>query len=367
MGERICIFITDLDCGGAQRVVLTLCNSFARKGYHVDLVIARGGGILESEISESVNTIILSYTKKKGPIFLYQVIGGFRSYLKSHQPKAILSSITGANLVACLVRDISVSNIKLVLRHENTGPNYKGFIQSGLVKLFYPKADNIITISQGAASDLVKILRKSKKSVHVINNPINVDNIRIKSGETVNHPWLANKSCPVILAVGRLFPQKDYETLLHAFAMMQSIIKCRLIILGEGPERKKLDELIITLGIDNIVSMPGVVQNPYPMMRSADVYTLTSKWEGLPVALIEAMSLGCKIVATDCHSGPRELLENGKYGTLVPVADRKKLCNALAASIESPCDRKSLIDATTKNYDVDPIANSHLELLIHTL
>ncbi|MDT8382974.1 MAG: glycosyltransferase [Gammaproteobacteria bacterium] len=360
--HKIAIFISDLDCGGAQRVMLTLAEGFVAQGFSVDMVLARGGGILENEVPDGVRLVSLSGEKKKKLLFSLKVLVCLVGYLRSVKPEAVLSSITGANLVAVLARGIANLDTVLVLRHENTAPNISSQLRTWLVKKLYPRSDAVITVSAGAGLDLKKIIDLKDEKLHVIENPVNSTKIRKLAQDPVSEPWFNDVDIPVLISVGRLYPQKDFVTLIRAFAKMRETHPARLIILGEGPERDRLELLVRQLGLENDVSMPGIVQNPYPWMRAATVFTLSSLWEGLPIALMEAMALGCRIVATDCHSGPRELLDDGKYGMLVPVSNEDALSEACIAALDAP-HNPQLIMTRADNYSPEGIVAKHLQLL----
>jgi glycosyltransferase involved in cell wall biosynthesis len=172
--------------------------------------------------------------------------------------------------------------------------------------------------------------------VTTIYNPVVTDELLEKAREPLDHPWFVEDAPPVILGVGRLEPQKDFETLIRAFHRVQSEREPRLVILGKGSERAKLERLVQSLGMDNSVQMPGFVDNPFQYMARADVFALSSRFEGLPGVLIQAMATGCPVVSTDCPSGPREILEDGRWGALVPVEDEEALAVAILGTIDSP-------------------------------
>lgn len=359
---KIAVFISDLDCGGAQRVVLTLAEGFVAQGCSVDMVLARGGGVLESEVPDGVRLVALCDKKTRKLLFLFKVLVGLVRYFRSVRPEAVLSSITGANLVAVLAKFLANLDTVLVLRHENTAPNISSQLRTWLMKKLYPGADAVITVSAGAGLDLKNIINLTDEKLHVIENPVNVIRVRKLAQEAPSHPWLNDVDIPVLISVGRLYPQKDFVTLMRAFAKMREIQPARLIILGEGPERVRLEILARQLGIESHISMPGIVQNPYPLMNAATVFVLSSLWEGLPIALMEAMALGCRIVATDCHSGPRELLVDGKYGMLVPVANENILSKACVAALDAPYNPQSIM-SRAEDYSPEGIVIKHLQIL----
>lgn len=177
--------------------------------------------------------------------------------------------------------------------------------------------------------DLKRVLRFDFPKFRMIYNPIVDEDLFKKANEPISHPFFVDGNFPVVLAVGRLCVQKDFPTLLLAFALVRKELRCRLLILGDGEKRQELLDLAQKLGITEDLDMPGFVKNPYKYIKRASVFVLSSRWEGLPTVLAEAMACGCPVVSTDCPSGPAEILEGGKYGLLVPPGDPGKLAEAI--------------------------------------
>lgn len=158
------------------------------------------------------------------------------------------------------------------------------------------------------------------------------------------HPWYKDKKTPLIIAVGRLSPEKDYKTLLSAYKKVKEQIECRLIILGEGAERTNLLNLANSLDITEYIDLPGFVSNPYAWIARSNLFVLSSRYEGLPTVLIEALACGTPVVSTNCISGPAEILENGKFGDLVPVGDVEALAKAIIHNIRHPRPKDPLME-----------------------
>ena len=154
--------------------------------------------------------------------------------------------------------------------------------------------------------------------------------------------WFADGAPPVLLGAGKFKPQKDLSTLIRAFAMIRASRPARLIILGEGPQRKTLQALCTELGVLEDVAFPGFVDNPFAYMARSKVFVLSSAWEGFGMVLAEAMACGCPVVSTDCPSGPAEILEDGRYGPLVPVSDPEKMSAAIASTLDDPLPVETL-------------------------
>jgi glycosyltransferase involved in cell wall biosynthesis len=190
-----------------------------------------------------------------------------------------------------------------------------------LIRLTYPRADAVIAVSQGVSEDLRRVLNDDVREIKVIYNPVLTPRVMAQSMEEVQDPWLEEGSPPIVLGIGRLVPPKDFPTLIRAFARVRQRHECRLMILGEGPLRAELEGLIGELGLAPVVRLPGFAHNPYPYLRRAAVFVLSSVWEGLPTVLIEALACGTPVVSTDCPSGPREILVGPLRDNLVPVGN----------------------------------------------
>jgi glycosyltransferase involved in cell wall biosynthesis len=230
-----------------------------------------------------------------------------------------------------------------------------------LVRWFYPWAESIVPVSQGVAEDLARI-GLSLERVQVIYNPVVTPELFEKAQEPVEHPWFSPGQPPVILGVGRLEQQKNFSTLIRAFAQVHQQHSARLIILGEGSERSYLESLIKELGLTENVALPGFVANPYAYMARAAMFVLSSAWEGLPTVLIEAMAVETPVVSTDCDSGPAEILKNGKYGKLVGVGDIKGLAEAMISTLTEPTDLRALQQRTV-DFSVDGVLAQYMQVL----
>ena len=212
--------------------------------------------------------------------------------------------------------------------------SWRGKILPWFINRSYPYADAIVAVSTGVAEDLSRITAINYKKIRIIYNPVVTPQLLEKQLQAISHPWFQKNQPPVLLAVGRLTEQKDLVTLINAFAVIRKQKTCRLLILGEGALRAELEALIAKLKLAQDVLMPGFVDNPYAYMKQADVFVLSSAWEGLVTVLIEAMACGTPVVSTDCPSGSREILADGKFGQLVPVGDFKALAEAVFQTLE---------------------------------
>jgi glycosyltransferase involved in cell wall biosynthesis len=226
----------------------------------------------------------------------------------------------------------------------------------------YRAADAIHAVSHGVAVASAKELGFPLKRIQVVYNPVVTRQLLDMSRADVDSFWFADDKRPVILAAGRLTKQKDFATLIRAFALAKSKANLRLVIIGEGEQRPRLERLIGEYSLQGAVLMPGFVDNPFAVMKRADLFVLSSAWEGLPNVLIQAMACGTPVVSTDCPSGPAEILENGKWGRLVPVGDAEELARAMLKTLKD----KTHPDVTTRAayFNLDRVVDAYLRLLL---
>ena len=226
----------------------------------------------------------------------------------------------------------------------------------------YPRADEIVAVSAGVADDLARVARIPRSRITVIHNPIVTDELLADARAPVDHPWFADGGPPVVLAAGRLTEQKDYPTLLRAFRHARRARELRLVILGEGEERPRLEALARELDVSGDVDFAGFVANPYAFMARASLFVLSSAWEGFGNVVVEAMACGTPVVSTDCPSGPGEILEGGRYGRLVAVGDDEELAAAMLATLEDP-PRPELLRERAAAFRADEAALRYLRVI----
>jgi glycosyltransferase involved in cell wall biosynthesis len=268
------------------------------------------------------------------------------SFLRRRRPSLLLVAQHHTIVAAVLARRLAGSRVPLVAVQHNTlsevcrNSRYRltrWFIPTAL-RLLLPQAETIGAVSEGVASDLAATLGLPRSRVTVLYNPVVGEGLVARAAEATGHPWLERKEVPVVLAVGSLIERKDFPTLIQAFAQLVRRRPARLIVLGEGPERPRLERLVGEFGLADLVALPGFVPNPLAYMAKADVLALSSRVEGMPTVIVEALACGTPIVATDCPHGPAELLGDGVYGRLVTVGDAAAFADALAATLAEPRD-----------------------------
>ena len=361
--ERVAIFTANMDGGGAERAMAKLAGGMAGRGYDVDLVLSKAEGHYLPEISGDVRVVDLGAGR------VLASLPGLVRYLRRERPSAMLTSLCHVNVVALWARRVAGVGTTLVVNEQNTfsletrnSPRRRHRWLPALTRRFYPWADAIVAVSRGAAEDLALTARIEPDLIQVVYNPIVTPELRRMAAKPIGHAWFEPGEPPVFLAVGRLAPQKDFPTLIRAFAQVRARHEARLLILGGGPERAHLQSLVGELGLDGDVGLPGWVTNPYPYMVRSAAFVLSSRWEGLPSVLIEALYCGVPVIATDCPSGPVEILEGGKHGMLVPVGDVDALARGMEAAIDGRIPRPT--EASWRPYDQDAVVDRYLGVLM---
>lgn len=361
---KIAFFLPDLGGGGAERIILNLAQGFAERGNSVDLVLARAYGPHVKDIPCQIKLFDLSKAVRlptSAGLAATALVGLIR-YVRRERPHCMLSSLTGSNLVALIAKELAGTPLRFVLREANTSLNVRGPLTKLLMKFLYPRADHVIAVSRGVASDLVENVGLPVSRVQVIFNPVHIDHVQRLSSKELNHPWFLPGQPPVILGVGRLAPQKDFPTLLKAFALVRQRAPVHLVILGEGNDRATLERLVDSMALKGDVIMPGFVENPYAYMKHARLFALSSRWEGCPNVLVEAMAVGTPVVSTNCHSGPFEILGGGRHGHLVPVGDPEKLANAILDVLRLDHDHDALVERAS-DFSLEKIVEDYLKVL----
>jgi glycosyltransferase involved in cell wall biosynthesis len=343
---KIACFFATSGHSGVDRLAQHLVRGFAAEGHAVDLLQIRRHGPFLQELPAGVNRVELGVSHV-GTALLPLI-----RYLRRVRPAVLLCDKYRVNRAVLLARLLARVDTRVVVRVGTTvsvdlasRSTYQRWFETLWMRLLYPLADAVITPSRGASLDLARVAGLPAAQVLTVPSPLIASDLPERASQPVDHQWLATKDRPVILGAGELCARKDFATLIRAFARLRADLPARLIILGEGRQREELLALARELGVADDVSLPGFVRNPYAYMARADVFALTSRWEGAPVVLIEALALGIPVVATDCPSGPREILQDGRYGVLVHMGDEAQLAAALAILLRVPPPRDRSIEA----------------------
>ena len=407
----IAIIIHVLDRGGAESAILTLIEGLLSRGHHVDLLLNEFHGSRLSQIPKGVNLFVLDrkYHQKvesaqcsipiesikwlKPPTGFKAKVNAFlkyinslnlgnsvrlaprrrhfygatalSSYLKSKKPDLIYAILPRSCYVSIIARRWSLAKLPIVWSiHSDSIDKFSNRDRNYFDRLIR-YADEIHACSSGVAESLVKyidtrnLLSSPFPRVTAIHNAFNTERLLSLSAIPITHDWFATStneekddSSKIILATGRLGRVKNFALLLNAFALVLKRIDAKLVILGEGGERANLEGQVHKLRIAHAVSMPGWVDNPYPYMAQADVFVLSSDYEGMPMVLGEALICGCAVVSTDCPSGPKEYLKQGQLGWLVPVGDEEAMADAIYATLRKPPNREEIVKRGLE-FDVD--------------
>lgn len=361
-GQRIALFLPSLAGGGAERVFVQLANHFATEGFAVDMVLATATGPYLEELSSGVRLVDL---KSRGVL---HSLPRLMRYLRRERPISMLSGLNHANTVAIMARFGAFSGTRIVISVRSV-PTMTG-IQAPksadrvlrAARIAYRFASAIIANSHGVATDMGSCLGIAREKIDVIYNPLDLDLIGRMSAEPVAHPYCADGAPPFIMSAGRLSPLKDFPTLLSAFAMLRRQRECRLVVLGEGEDREALERLCRELGIEQDVALPGFDSNPFAWMRRAAVFVSSSLSEGCPNALMQALAVGTPVVSTDAVGGSAEILEGGKWGRLVPVADPGALAEAICSTLDS-ADRPD-VRIRAGDFALSKVAREYLRVML---
>lgn len=360
---HISIYLPSLNGGGAERVMVTLANGFAERGHRVDLVLATATGPYLTEVSAAVRVVDL---RSRGVL---ASLPGLVAYLRRERPDAMLSAMTHANVIAILARMLVGFPKKLVISERcsiKATPASENMIMDAIIRvlrrMLYQKSDIIVAVSRDMTKELVEIFPRSEDKIHYVYNPVVGSQLDALAARKPDHPWFDDEDVPIVLGVGRLTEQKDFVTLIKAFSRVRAQRRVRLLILGEGEDRRKLEQIAGELGVTADVSLPGFVDNPFCYMRRARLFVLSSRWEGLPGVLIQAMASGTPVVSTDCPTGPREILENGRWGRLVPVGDATALGEAMDDALKER--KRPIVSLRANDFGEKKAVDLYLRLLI---
>lgn len=331
---RLAVFLPSLGGGGAERVVVSLLRGFVEKQVAVDLVLAKAEGVYLSQVPSTCR--IFNLNSRGVLASLPKLV----FYLRRERPFAMLSIMNYANIVAIIACFLSRVKTRLVISERcsfvgaNVLPGTKGMLIRFLMKYMYPYADSIISISKSISNDIQSIFKINRENIYTVYNPLCVDVDMDKLLSSRLHKWF-DEPVPVVIAAGRMVKQKDFATLLYAIKYIHFCDReIRLIILGEGEDRKSLEGIIKENGLEDCVFLPGFVSNPLAWFAQSSIFVLSSAWEGFGNVIVEAMACGVPIVATDCPHGPSEILEDGRWGRLVQVGDAKGMASAIMSTLD---------------------------------
>lgn len=360
--NAVALFVPSLRAGGAERVAINLAAGFAALGQPTDMVAVSAQGEFAEQIPQGVRLIDLKASR------VLLSLPGLVAYLRRERPTALIAFMDHAAIIALCARRLSGSSTRIICTVHSTltqatgpSPTLRNRILPALLGSFYPSADAVVAVSHGVARDLSEVTGFPLKKISVIYNPVIDPTPSGAVDHRPSHPWLADGGSPVVLGVGRLTKAKDFGSLIRAFALVRQQRPARLLILGEGEERPVLEALVQTLGLGSDVALPGFVTGATASMARAAVFVLSSAWEGLPTVLIEALAAGAPVVATDCPSGPREILRGGELGRLVPPGNVEALAEGILGALAGSTPRVPLSEL--RQFTREAAAEAYLRLV----
>lgn len=351
----LAVLLFDLAPSGVVRNALRIAKASSEAGLNVEIWAARADGEMRALVPSDIALRTLgleigaNYSRAQRKRASLSAASALEGLLSAHRPRILLSA--GNHVHPLAVKAFQRSNAvgtRLIGRVSNALPRFSRsplLIGPSLYKRLqarrrYRAMHRLIAVSEGLRTDLVNDLGIEPEKIDVIANGVDLDEVERKAGEPIDHPWFSAGGPPVVVGVGRLVAQKDFATLIRAFANARKSMPMRLMILGSGPQQSMLAALAVRLGISGDVDLPGHIANPFPYLKRASLFVLPSRWEGMSNALLEALASGCPAVATRC-SGSVEILQEGEWGTLVPVAREDALASAIVETLRKPPARES--------------------------
>ena len=382
---HIAFVITNLAGGGAERTLLTLAGGLIGLGHRVDILLLRPGIRYRQEIPKAARLVLSESASEAladgeescipAAICRWQVKGTGKvrlrdavrllqaftwhplslpnagmakdtlfiaDYVRKETPDCVLPNLPKAKVATLLAKSL-LGSFPVVIPVIHSVMENRRLRHRVRYRILMPDSDHIVAVSEGVRDSVAAKAGVPKERITTIYNPVVAPRLKVPSREVPPHPWLAENGPPVILSAGRFTRVKDFPTLIRAFHKLSLMTPARLILLGDGSQWKDLTALVRSLDLEDRVSMPGWVDNPYAYMARASLFATSSRMEGLPGVLIEALACGCPCVSTDCPSGPAEILEGGQIGRLVPVADVDALAEAMRLTLEDPPPKTLLV------------------------
>ena len=401
-GRRIALFLPNLAGGGAEACMLRTAEALLCRGFRVDLVLCERTGPLLAEVPAGARLVELpsaplalaralalaadpaGLRAMLAPVLLawrpakhLRHLPGLVRYLRAERPDALFAAMPTPNLLAVWARRLAGVPTRVLISERNTlsamlggSRRWRDRHLPPLLGRAYRQADGIVAVSDGVADDLAWQTGLPRARIATVYNPVITPELADMASQPVAHRWFLPGAAPVVLGVGSLSARKDFPTLVRAFARLRAERDCRLVVLGQAGSQKKTQEeqaelmaLAARLGVAADVDLPGFVANPFAYMARAAVFVLSSAFEGLPGALIQAMACGCPVVSTDCPSGPAEILDGGRFGALVPVGDDGAMAIAIAATLDRPIAAATL-QARAGMFSVDRAVDRYVDLML---
>ena len=345
--------------------MVNLASGLVASGKRVDFVLVRAEGEFMVDVPPGVRVIDLQARRA------IAALPALVRYLRTERPGVLLAALDHANVIAVLAGLLSrASTCVVVSVHaplswvHGRDKSLFGKVFLRLIRWSYFRASAVVSVSEGVRHDLIQFLGLEEHKVNTIYNPI-IDARLTKMGtEVPKHHWFESRQVPVILAVGRLSVEKDYPTLIRAFHLVRQQRIARLLILGEGEEKIRLKSLVNELSLSQDVEFTGFVANPFAFMKQASCYVISSNFEGFGNVIVEALAMGCCVVSTDCPAGPREILNGGEFGRMVPVGDVTAMAGAILQTINDGCclSSLSLLNSHLQQFEIESVTQKYCDL-----
>jgi glycosyltransferase involved in cell wall biosynthesis len=399
--RHVAFVLDHLGAGGVQKMTLSLGRELIARGHRVDLVVCQAKGPLLASLPSGIRLLelerrnpltarlvaLLADPGGLGPMLrpvllsprvpdLLLYTADLASYLRRQKPEALVAATRLVNVMAVWAARLAGGSVRLLVSERNPpsvdlggSRRWRRRYLPPLMARTYRFADAIVAVSRGVAADLADLTGLPVEKIRTIYNPVIGDEIAALARAPCDHPWLAPGQPPVVLGAGRLVDQKDFPTLIRAFARLRRQRPARLVILGACNDdvatehaRAALLRLAAAHGVSDDLDLPGFTGNPFAFMARAAVLVLSSRYEGLPAVLIEALACGCPVVSTDCPGGSREILGDGRFGELVPVGRETAMAEAILRTLDRPPDPQQLI-ARAQVFSVAAAADAYLRAL----
>lgn len=362
MKKKLAIYLPTLASGGAEKLHIILSSAFLNAGYDVTFVLHKIKGAYTKQVPEGVKLVELG--SERTLACLIPLV----KYLRKEQPDILLSNLGHNNIMAIWAGALARVKTRIIASHHSaltfeckTSTQWQYRVLPFLCRVFLPWADANVAVSKGAADDLARATGLPRDKITVIYNPVELVDFENRIHAPVDHPWVKDSSVPYIVGVGRLTQQKNFTLLIDAFAKVAKQEDVRLILVGEGPQHDQLKDQAETLGISDRVSFAGFQPNPLPFMNHASVLAMSSLFEGFGNVIVEALACGTPVVSVDCPYGPAEILEDGKYGKLVPLGNSGTLAEAILQTLDETPDTE-LLKKRGQEFTVTKTANEYTQL-----
>ena len=368
MARKFIICIPSLRMGGAAKIALNLSEQYLEEGIEVTIILTDGNSNDPDFSALPVGLKVIKLPRINMHHFIRPFMNAYQllKYFREIKPDAILAVRHDASVIAALAWKLNGRKGRFVIRDINpiTKTLNRNAVMVAMIKSAYRGATAVIANSDDVAQALKDKQWLPAEKIYKIDNPVLTKSFFSKAKMEISDPWLDSSNSPLIITIGRLDQMKDQATLIKAFALVRKETDARLMLVGDGPERPNLRKLVKDLELGDSVALPGAMQNPYPYLKRASVFVLSSKYEGFGNVLVEALSLGKKVVSSACTGGPAYILKSGVYGSLFPVGDYKALAQQILSALAKQQDPEPLI-RRSRDFSAEVIAGAYGKVLFN--